>query len=181
MMQRKTHRHPLRTIDSNAQKTAAEHTPNVLRLATQSPAKRLIAMALLLLAWGSAAHAEVAQFDLPRVELSAGMHRIHAQVASTGPTREIGLMHRSSMPPNEGMLFVFERPDMVCFWMKNTLIPLSAAFIDDNAHIVNIVDMQPNTTEPHCTQAPVRLVLEMNQGWFKQRGIGPGSAISGLR
>jgi uncharacterized protein len=181
MTQRKTHRYPLRTMKSNAQITTANHTPHVWGAATQGLAKRLIAMTLLLLAWGGAAHADVAQFDLPRIELSAGMHRIHAQVASTGPTREIGLMHRSSMPANEGMLFVFERPDMVCFWMKNTLIPLSAAFIDDNARIVNIVDMQPNTTEPHCTQAPVRLVLEMNQGWFKQRGIGPGSAISGLR
>lgn len=126
------------------------------------------------------AWAGVAQFDLPRIELRAGMHRIDAQVAQTPQTREIGLMHRRSMPDQEGMLFVFERPDMVCFWMKDTLLPLSAAFIADDGRIVNIVDMAPQTTEPHCTQEPVRLVLEMNKGWFAKRGLGTGSRISGL-
>ena len=124
--------------------------------------------------------AEVAQLDLPRVELRVGMHRIDAQVAQTSATREIGLMHRKSMPDQEGMLFVFERPDMVCFWMKNTLLPLSAAFIADDGRIVNIADMAPQTTEPHCTKEPVRLVLEMNQGWFAKRGLGAGSRIGGL-
>lgn len=143
-----------------------------------------LVMALTLavtITWSALAHAEGAQLNLPRTQLRAGMHLINAQVAQTPRTREIGLMHRTSMPTNEGMLFVFERPDRLCFWMKNTLIPLSAAFIADNGRIVNIAKMQPNTTEPHCTQEPVRLVLEMNQGWFKQRGIGPGSVISGLR
>ena len=124
--------------------------------------------------------AEVAQLDLPRVELRVGMHRIDAQVAQTPATREIGLMHRKSMPDQEGMLFVFERPDMVCFWMKNTLLSLSAAFIADDGRIVNIADMAPQTTEPHCTKEPVRLVLEMNQGWFAKRGLGAGSRIGGL-
>jgi uncharacterized protein len=128
----------------------------------------------------TAAWAQVPQFDLPRVELRVGMHRIDAQVAQTPATREIGLMHRKSMPDQEGMLFVFERPDMVCFWMKNTLLPLSAAFIAEDGRIVNIADMAPQTTEPHCTKEPVRLVLEMNQGWFAKRGLDAGSRIGGL-
>jgi uncharacterized membrane protein (UPF0127 family) len=129
----------------------------------------------------SNAWAEVAQLDLPRIELRAGMHRITSQIAQTPQTREIGLMYRTSMPNNEGMLFVFEQPDMVCFWMKNTLIPLSAAFIANDGRIVNIANMQANSTEPHCTKEPVRLVLEMNQGWFAQRGINAGALIDGLR
>ena len=133
-----------------------------------------------LMALGAPSMAQVAQLDLPRTELRIGMHRIDAQVAQTPQTREIGLMHRQSMPNQEGMLFVFERADMVCFWMKNTLIPLSAAFIADDGRIVNIADMAPQTTQAHCTKEPVRLVLEMNKGWFAQRGIGPGSRISGL-
>ncbi|UFS56950.1 DUF192 domain-containing protein [Comamonadaceae bacterium M7527] len=126
------------------------------------------------------AWADTAQLDLPRVELRAGMHRIDAQVAQTPQTRATGLMHRQSMPDQEGMLFVFERPDMVCFWMKNTLIALSAAFIADDGRIVNIADMAPQTTEPHCTKEPVRFVLEMNKGWFAKRGLGAGSRIGGL-
>jgi|TARA_B110000259_G_scaffold88181_1_gene102634 uncharacterized protein len=129
----------------------------------------------------SSAWAEVAQLDLPRIELRAGMHRITSQIAKTPQTREIGLMYRTSMPNKEGMLFVFEQPDMVCFWMKNTLIPLSAAFIANDGRIVNIAKMQANSTEPHCAKEPVRLVLEMNQGWFAQRGIGAGNVIDGLR
>ena len=120
------------------------------------------------------------QLDLPRIELRAGMHRIDAQVAQTPQTRATGLMYRPSMPDQEGMLFVFERPDSVCFWMKNTLLALSAAFIADDGRIVNIADMAPQTTEPHCAQEPVRFVLEMNKGWFAKRGLGAGSRIGGL-
>ena len=117
--------------------------------------------------------------DLPRAQLQAGMHLIQVQVASTGRQREIGLMWRKEMPVQEGMLFVFEQPAGQCFWMRNTLIPLTAAFIADDGTIVNLADMQPQNDTSHCSGQPVRFVLEMNQGWFAKRGIRAGQKISG--
>ncbi|MEY3944675.1 MAG: hypothetical protein RIS04_1292 [Pseudomonadota bacterium] len=117
--------------------------------------------------------------DLPRAQLQAGMHLIQVQVASTGRQREIGLMWRKEMPVQEGMLFVFEQPAGQCFWMRNTLIPLTAAFIADDGTIVNLADMQPQNDTSHCSGQPVRFVLEMNQGWFTKRGIRAGQKISG--
>lgn len=127
----------------------------------------------------TAAHAQSAQVDLPRVQLSAGMHLINAQVAATPQQRETGLMHRSEMPSGEGMVFVFENASTLCFWMKNTLIPLTAAFIAEDGTIINLEDMKPMTTDSHCAKKPVRFVLEMNQGWFAKRGIKAGQKISG--
>ena len=119
------------------------------------------------------------QTQLPRLQLSAGMHLIEVQVASTFEQRGTGLMFRSEMPQHEGMLFVFEQPSQQCFWMKNTLLPLSAAFIADNGRIVNIVDMKPQTLDSHCSTEPVRFVLEMNQGWFTKKGLKAGSVLKG--
>jgi hypothetical protein len=108
------------------------------------------------------------------------MHLIKAEVASTAAQREKGLMHRSKMGQNEGMLFVFDGPVGLCMWMKNTNIPLSVAFIDDDGHIVNIEDMAPLTEQNHCASKMLRYALEMNRGWFKQRHVNPGSKIVGL-
>lgn len=119
------------------------------------------------------------QLDLPRANLSIGMHRINAQLASTQSQRQTGLMHRRQMPAHEGMLFVFEDDGVQCFWMRNTLIPLTAAFIDAQGRIVNLADMQPLDESSHCSSAPVRYVLEMNQGWFAQRHIGAGHRLKG--
>lgn len=119
------------------------------------------------------------QTNLPRVELRTGMFRIDAQVASRPVERQIGLMHRQSMPAHEGMLFVFERPAVQCFWMKNTLLPLTAAFVADDGRITNLVDMQPLDETSHCSSEPVRFVLEMNQGWFAQKGIRAGQRLTG--
>lgn len=119
------------------------------------------------------------QMDLPRITLQAGMHLIHTQVALTPEQRAIGLMHRPEMPVNEGMLFVFEEPAVQCFWMKNTLLPLTAAFIADDGSIVNLVDMKPQTLDSHCSTKPVRYVLEMNQGWFAKRGLVAGTRLAG--
>ena len=119
------------------------------------------------------------QMDLPRVQLTAGINRIDAQVAQQEDQRMVGLMFRKEMPQYEGMLFVFEQPSMQCFWMKNTLLPLTAAFIADDGTIVNLADMKPQTTDSHCSAKPVRFVLEMNQGWFAKRGIKPGMKLSG--
>ncbi|MES3001583.1 MAG: DUF192 domain-containing protein [Pseudomonadota bacterium] len=120
-----------------------------------------------------------AQMDLQRLPLAVGMHRIDAQVAATPDQRMIGLMYRKEMPQLEGMLFVFEQPSMQCFWMKNTLLPLTAAFVSDDGTIVNLVDMKPQTTDSHCSEKPVRFVLEMNQGWFAKKGIKAGAKLSG--
>jgi uncharacterized membrane protein (UPF0127 family) len=144
--------------------------------------KHLVAgiIALFVLSLTGGAHAQEApQRDLPRVRLSAGMHLIDVQVAMTPAQRETGLMYRKDMPQPEGMLFVFERPASQCFWMKNTLLPLTAAFIADDGTIVNLADMKPQTTDPHCSVQPVRYVLEMNQGWFAKRGVKAGSKLGG--
>ena len=119
------------------------------------------------------------QLQLPRIQLQAGMHQIQAQVAATPDQRSVGLMHRAEMPQSEGMLFAFEQASQQCFWMKNTILPLTAAFIADDGTIVNLADMKPQTTDAHCSEQPVRWVLEMNQGWFAKRGIKAGFKLQG--
>jgi len=131
-----------------------------------------------LLLWMAPAWAQ--QPALPTIKLNAGIHMIQAEVASIDATRSQGLMRRKSMAQGAGMLFLFDEPAGHCMWMKNTLIPLSVAFIDDRGQIVNIADMQPLDETTHCASRPVRYALEMNQGWFKQRGIVPGMPIQGL-
>lgn len=141
-----------------------------------------IAIALLLTLSSSVALSQTTgkpQMDLPRAQLQAGMHLLQVQVASTGKQREVGLMWRKEMPIQEGMLFVFEQAAGQCFWMRNTLIPLTAAFIADDGTIVNMADMQPQSDTSHCSGQPVRFVLEMNQGWFAKRGIRAGQKIGG--
>jgi hypothetical protein len=133
----------------------------------------------LLLLIGSVQAQDQPQLNLPRVKLGAGMHRIDAQVALTPEQRQIGLMFRAEMPKHEGMLFMFEEPAQQCFWMKNTLLPLTAAFVADDGAIVNLADMQPQTTDSHCSARPVRFVLEMNKGWFARRAIKPGFRLTG--
>jgi uncharacterized membrane protein (UPF0127 family) len=119
------------------------------------------------------------QLDLPRVKIGAGMFLIETQVALTSEQRQIGLMFRQEMPQGEGMLFVFEQPSTQCFWMKNTLIPLTAAFVEDDGTIANLADMKPQTLDSHCSAKPVRYVLEMNVGWFAKKGIKAGSKLTG--
>ena len=117
---------------------------------------------------------------LPTVELKTGIYRIQAEIADTPEKRQTGLMNRTSMPMNSGMLFVFEEKAGHCFWMFSTKIPLSIAFIADDGKIVNIEEMQAGTTNNHCPKAAVRYALEMNKQWFSERVIGPGSVSSGL-
>ena len=139
--------------------------------------KKFLALAIALLA--ACAFAQEPQMNLPRVKLNAGMHVIDAQVAGSTDQRMTGLMHRKEMPQHEGMLFVFEVPSQQCFWMKNTLLPLSVAFVADDGTIVNIDEMQAQTLESHCSTKPVRYVLEMNKGWFAKRGIKAGAKLEG--
>ena len=140
--------------------------------------RRLCLCAALLCTFDSAL-AQTPQPKLPTITLNAGIHLIRAELAQNPEERTIGLMFRSAMPVNDGMLFAFERAGVQCFWMKNTLLPLSAAFVADDGRIVNIEDMQPQTEDSHCSAKPVRFVLEMNQGWFARRGIKPGSRLQG--
>jgi len=118
--------------------------------------------------------------SLATIELKTGIYRIQAELADTPKTREVGLMNRTSMPVNSGMLFIFEQKAMHCFWMNNTKIPLSIAFIADDGKIVNIEEMQAETTNNHCPKASVRYALEMNKQWFSERVIVPGAVVQGL-
>jgi uncharacterized membrane protein (UPF0127 family) len=135
---------------------------------------------LFLLSLGCVFPARAQQPQLPSVELFAGMHRIEAEVASSPESRQIGLMHRSFMAPQRGMLFVFPDVAKHCMWMRNTLLPLSVAFLDEKGAIINIEDMQPRTEDNHCSAKPARFALEMNLGWFRSRGIAAGLAIVGI-
>ena len=121
-----------------------------------------------------------AQSAMPVMELTAGMHRIEAEVAANDPNRQLGLMNRKSMPQQHGMLFVFNHQNTHCMWMRNTLLPLSVAFVDANGVIINIADMKPQTEDNHCAKQPARYALEMNLGWFAQRGIKPGTKLGGI-
>jgi hypothetical protein len=143
------------------------------------PTMNRIALSLWLVCLSFSVWAQQAQTQLPRVILQAGMFQIEAQVASTPAQREIGLMFRQDMATHEGMLFVFEQPQKQCFWMKNTLLPLTAAFVEEDGTIVNLADMKPQSTESHCSDKPVRFVLEMNQGWFAKRGLKKGFKLKG--
>lgn len=133
-----------------------------------------------LLMTGHAIAQDGPQPRLPTVELTAGMYVIQAEVAQTHQQHSTGLMHRQSMGVNEGMLFVYPSLEIRCYWMRNTLIPLTIAFLDDDGAIVNLKDMEPRTERSNCSAKPVRYALEMNQGWFDQRGIKPGFRLRGI-
>ena len=118
--------------------------------------------------------------QMPQIELTASFHRIQVEVAADQASRMQGLMHRKNMAPNQGMLFVFPRPDRYCMWMRNTVLPLSVAFLDDQGTILNIEDMKPQTEDNHCANLPARFALEMNRGWFADKGVKAGQRIGGL-
>jgi len=135
---------------------------------------RWFSLPLVLVAASAAAQ------PLPVTQLSAGMHLIRAEVAADMSSRSQGLMHRKSLAPNAGMLFIFDEAAPHCMWMKNTYIPLSVAFIDAQGVIINIADMQPHSEQSHCAARPAVFALEMTQGWFAQRGIKAGAKLGGL-
>jgi uncharacterized protein len=135
-----------------------------------------IAMAFLL----PAACAQAADAALPEITLAIGKHTLIAEVAANDNSRTTGLMHRRMLPENRGMLFVFPHTTPLSFWMMNTHVALSIAFLDDAGAIINIADMKPLTTDPHPSTRPARYALEMNQGWFARRGIKAGAKVDGL-
>ncbi len=136
-------------------------------------------LAVLILACGSV-HVCAGQ-SLPEITLEIKDHRLTAEVAATEAHRTTGLMNRRMLPENRGMLFVFPRLAPQSFWMMNTYVPLSIAFLDENGAIINITDMKPLTTDTHVSTKPARYALEMNQGWFAKRGIKPGAKVEGLK
>jgi uncharacterized membrane protein (UPF0127 family) len=137
----------------------------------------LLAVSQLMPCMFSSATAKDRNPTLPQIELRAGMHRIMAELATDDETRSKGLMFRDQLAPNHGMLFIFQHASPYCFWMKNTTLPLSIAFLRDDGTIVNIADMQALSEKSHCAREPVRFALEMEQGWFARKGIREGSRI----
>jgi len=123
---------------------------------------------------------EVAAEELRTVDLAIGGHRLVAEVAATEATRTTGLMNRFSLKPDHGMLFVFAQPQPLAFWMHNTYVPLSIAFIDAEGRILNIEDMAPQTESTHPSRGLALYALEMKKGWFADRTIGPGAHVDGL-
>jgi uncharacterized protein len=141
----------------------------------------LLAAVLFAASLAAAQAQDGPQPPLPVIDLNAGIQVIHAEVASTDDERERGLMFRPKLPGNSGMLFVFDAPASQCFWMHNTPLPLSIAFMADDGTIVNIEEMAAETDTSHCALKPVRYALEMSQGWFADKGIKAGDRIGGLR
>lgn len=137
-------------------------------------------LARFILSLGLALASALALAQFRQIELSAGMHRIEAEFADDMNTRARGLMHRSQMAPQQGMLFAFPEDARHCMWMRNTLIPLSVAFLDAEGRILNVEDMAPQTDDSHCASGAARYALEMNLGWFRQRNLKEGSLIRGV-
>jgi uncharacterized membrane protein (UPF0127 family) len=136
--------------------------------------------ALILLSLSHALAQQAPQPMLPTVQLQSGMYLIKAEVAASYDTRMVGMMMRTKMAANEGMLFLFPQREKQCMWMKNTLLPLSVAFLDESGTILNIEDMKPQTEDSHCSVKEAPYALEMNLGWFKQKGIKAGTKILGI-
>ncbi|TCV01642.1 hypothetical protein EV686_102355 [Paracandidimonas soli] len=136
-------------------------------------------LVFLFLSQADRAHARQAML-LPTASLTLKQREIRVEVAATDASRNQGLMFRTSLPPDHGMLFAFDTPSRTCFWMKNTLIPLSIAFIDGTGRIINILDMQPHSLDNHCPESAMRYALEMPKGWFRDAGIEAGDKVEGL-
>ena len=149
--------------------------PAVARCRTAARSLGYLLTSCCVLMMGHAAAA-----GMPQVELNAGIHLIHAEVAASEADRSLGLMHRRALEPNHGMLFIFPAPDRHCMWMKNTLLPLTVAFLDDRGAVINLEDMKPQTLDTHCAASSAWFALEMSDHWFQQRGLGPGQVIEGV-
>ena len=149
---------------------------SLMALTFSSPFLRVVCAGVLAVA----AVPVLADSPMPLTELSIGMYRIEAEVAATQDNRMVGLMQRRSMPANHGMLFVFTEQQRHCMWMRNTLLPLSVAFMDESGRILNVEDMQPQTEDSHCAARPARFALEMNLGWFREKGLSAVTKVGGI-
>lgn len=138
-----------------------------------------VALLAVTLAYASLANAQVNK-DLPVVELKIKEHKLKVEVAATAATRTVGLMNRFSLAPDSGMLFVFPQSEPLAFWMRNTFIPLSIAYVDSKGVILNIADMKPKDETTVPSKGPAMFAIEMKQGWFKEKGIVAGDKVEGL-
>ena len=137
--------------------------------------RHLLAAVAACAALGAAADA-----PLKTTTLKVGGHALKVEVAADDATRMQGLMHRKKMGANDGMLFVFDEPAYQAMWMKNTLIPLSVAFLDAKGTILNILDMEPETLDSHQSAGPSVYAIETNKGWFEQKKVKAGDKVTGL-
>lgn len=144
------------------------------------PLKPLIAGLLAWLFLSVAQAQSEAQPPLPTIQLNAGLYVIKAEVAQTFSQQSMGMMHREKMGANDGMLFIWAESSKRCMWMRNTLLPLSVAFIDDKGVVLNVEDMKPQTEDSHCSKGDAKYALEMNLGWFKAKRLQPGIKINGI-
>lgn len=112
--------------------------------------------------------------------LEFGPHRLQAEYVFRDEDRQRGLMGRTELGESAGMLFRFPQVKKQCLWMKNTPLPLSAAFLDEAGRIINLVDLHPHDLTVKCSEGPARYAVEVNQGWFAQRDISPGQQVAGL-
>ena len=144
------------------------------------PVRPLATLLSLVLAWCPLAQAQSGpQPRLRTIDLTAGIHVIKTELAITPEQQQTGMMFRREMGTSEGMLFVNDEPGVRCFWMRNTLVPLTIAFIADDGTIVNLADMDAQSEQSHCSARPVRYALEMNRGWFAKRGLKAGVRLQG--
>jgi len=150
------------------------------RFPFRTAARRARRAAIIAGLIGLLAPAAMAAATLPVVELTAGIHLIHAELADNDSARMRGLMYREALAPNHGMLFIFDETDTHCMWMRNTLLPLSVAFIDNDGTIVNIEEMKARTDDTHCARRGVHYALEMPGGWYKEHGLKAGSQVKGI-
>ena len=141
----------------------------------------VLALAALLASMSASAQpADGKPQSLPITTIKVGPHPVAAEVAATPDQRTIGLMYRFSLPADHGMLFVFPQPQPLSFWMRNTYIPLSIAYIDVEGRILNVVEMAPRSDATHPSRGEALYALEMRKGWFADKGVGPGTRVTGL-
>jgi len=138
-------------------------------------AQFLTAATLCLMAW--TARADTA---LETRQIKVASHALRVEVVVREPDRQKGLMFRDKLGQDRGMLFIFDEPAYHGMWMKNTLIPLSVAFIDAQGTILNILDMEPQTLDAHTSAGPSVYAIETNVGWFAARKIKAGDKVTGL-
>jgi len=139
-------------------------------------ALRVLAGGLLAFATAQA----TADAKLPTTTIKVGSHALRVEVVATDAERQKGLMFREKLGRNDGMLFVFDEPAYHSMWMKNTLIPLSVAFVDAKGEILNILDLEPHSLETRMSAGPASYAIETNRGWFAERGLKAGDRVTGL-
>ena len=147
----------------------------VTRRLDRRTARWFLGLALALAACGA-----LALEKFQSTQIKVGSHALKVELAATEPQRMQGLMFREKLGANDGMLFVFDTPEYQSMWMKNTLVPLSVAFLAPDGTILNVEDMEPQTLEPHVSAGPSLYALEMNKGWFAAHGLKPGDKATGL-